>query len=236
MLLSCSEPIEISFALENTIKPAITFEDINLLWTFTNANGETFTNANLFKSDVSNDDRNAIYNVVASTFIKAIQLNEHEKKVVVIKLTPRYTGQLVIKSVVGKISVSIVNVYSLRDVLELISSIIFAQATKEPSSLWGKLNFDTTIIKPDGPVNVEKPLQFDKKLELTVLPPAPALHISFTPIPHELLAGEIIPITVNLTNGGAEPLTDIYVAAEDSRWILGDISGQELPLSLLRGK
>lgn len=110
------------------------------------------------------------------------------------------------------------------------------QATKEPSSLWGKLNFDTTIIKPDGPVNSEKPIQFDKKLELIVLPPAPALHIAFTPIPQELLAGEIIPITVNLANGGAEPLTDIHVATEDPRWILGDVSGHELPLSLLRGK
>lgn len=112
--LTCSfaEPIEISFALENTIKPAITFEDINLLWTFTYSNGETFTNANLFKSDVSNEDRNAIYNVVASTFIKAIQLNEHEKKVVVIKLTPRYTGQLVIRGVAGKISVSSLSVWN----------------------------------------------------------------------------------------------------------------------------
>lgn len=115
-----SEPIEISFALENTIKPAITFEDINLLWTFTNENGETFSNANLFKSDVSNDDRNTIYNVVASTFIKAIQLNEREKKVVVIKLTPRYTGQLIIKGVVGKISVSSV---SLRQRPELNYSL-----------------------------------------------------------------------------------------------------------------
>lgn len=106
LLLSHTEPIEISFALANTIKPTINFEDINLLWTFTNANGETFSNVNLFKSDVSNDDRNAIYNVVASTFIKSIQLNEHEKKVVVIKLTPRFTGQLMIKGVVGKISVS----------------------------------------------------------------------------------------------------------------------------------
>lgn len=97
------------------------------------------------------------------------------------------------------------------------------------------MNFDTVIIKPDGPVIVDKPVQFDKKLELIVLPPAPALHISFTIIPQELLAGEIIPITVSLTNAGAEPLTDIYVAAEDSRWILGDVDGQELPLSLLRG-
>lgn len=101
-----AEPIEISFALENTIKPSITFEDINLLWTFTSEYGETFTNMNLFKSDVSNEERNSIFNIVASTFIKAIQLNEREKKVIVIKVTPRFTGHLVIKGVVGKISVS----------------------------------------------------------------------------------------------------------------------------------
>lgn len=106
-IFSCifSEPIEISFALENAIKPSITFEDINLLWTFTNESGEVFTNLNLFQNEVSIEDRNSIYNIVASTFIKSIQLNEHEKKVVVMKLTPRFTGQLEIKAVVGKISV-----------------------------------------------------------------------------------------------------------------------------------
>lgn len=43
--INFAEPIEISFTLENTIKPSITFEDINLLWTFTKENGEVETNA-----------------------------------------------------------------------------------------------------------------------------------------------------------------------------------------------
>lgn len=79
-------------------------------------------------------------------------------------------------------------------------------------------------------------MQFDQKLNLTILPPAPALHISFTPIPQDVLAGEIIPVTVNLTNAGAESLTNIFVVAEEPRWILGELNSQELPLSLLRGK
>lgn len=99
------EPIEISFALENTIKPSIIFEDINLLWTFIADDGTEYTNSNLFRNDVTNDERDRIYDIVAPTFIKSIQLNEHEKKVVVMKLTPRLTGQLDIKAVVGKISV-----------------------------------------------------------------------------------------------------------------------------------
>lgn len=98
-----TEPIEISFALENTIKPSITFDEINLLWTFTNQNGETFTNKALFKNDCGTEDRNTIYNIVASTFIKQIKLNEHEKKVVVMKLTPHHIGNLDIQSVVGKL-------------------------------------------------------------------------------------------------------------------------------------
>lgn len=101
--LFSSEPIEISFALENTIKPPITFDDINLLWTFTNPNGNTFTNSNLFKNEISAEDRNSIYNIVASTFIKQIKLNEHEKKVVVMKLTPHHIGKLQIRAVVGKL-------------------------------------------------------------------------------------------------------------------------------------
>lgn len=51
-----------------------------------------------------------------------------------------------------------------------------------------------------------------------------------------MLAGEIIPITVYLTNAGAESLNDIWVVADEPRWILGELNSQELPLSLLRGK
>lgn len=101
-----TEPIEISFALENTIKPTIIFEDIQLLWSFTNEHGETFTNSVLFKTKASNEERSVIYNIVASTIIKAVQLNEHERKVLVIKLTPHFIGELRINAVVGKISVS----------------------------------------------------------------------------------------------------------------------------------
>lgn len=73
-------------------------------------------------------------------------------------------------------------------------------------------------------------------MNLAILPPAPALHVSFTQIPAEVLAGEIIPITVYLNNAGAVSLNDIWVVADEPRWILGELNSQELPLSLLRGK
>lgn len=98
------------------------------------------------------------------------------------------------------------------------------------------MNFEAAEIKSDAPSSADKQKQFDKKLSLTILPPAPALHVSFTPIPLDVLAGEIIPVTVYLTNAGAESLTSIHVVTEEPRWILGDVDNQELPLSLLRGK
>lgn len=109
------------------------------------------------------------------------------------------------------------------------------QATRETSSLWGKLDFEANPIRANGPSAADKQIQYDRKLSLTILPPAPALHISFTPIPADVLAGEIIPVTVSLLNAGTEMLTSIYVAAEDSRWILVESDSQDFPLSLLRG-
>jgi trafficking protein particle complex subunit 8 len=44
------EPIDISFVLENPIKPAIMFESITLLWEFKKDSGELFSNRNFFKT------------------------------------------------------------------------------------------------------------------------------------------------------------------------------------------
>lgn len=44
------EPIEISFVLENPIKPPILFEDITLLWEFKKESGELFSNRTFFKN------------------------------------------------------------------------------------------------------------------------------------------------------------------------------------------
>lgn len=92
-------------------------------------------------------------------------------------------------------------------------------------------------IKPEIPFQTQdKTIQYDKKLEINVLPPAPALNVSFSEIPQDVLAGEIIPITIHLINSGFVPINEIYVATENPRWLLCDINDadQELPLSVLR--
>lgn len=202
-----------------------------MLWTFQSDSGLTTSNAILFKSEVSTEGELSlilisdtlfkyffflefarIESLVTSTSIKSLLLNEYDKKVVSIKLIPRQMGQLRIDGVVGKIS-----------------------PTNETANLWGKLAFTPIPIRSDAPATAAKPTQFDKKLEITVLPPVSALHVQFSPIPAEVIAGEIIPITVTLTNAGADALGDIYAAVESPRWILGDLTAQELPLSVLKG-
>jgi tetratricopeptide (TPR) repeat protein len=44
------EPIEISFVLENPIKPSILFEDVCLLWEFKKESGEMFSNRNFLRN------------------------------------------------------------------------------------------------------------------------------------------------------------------------------------------
>lgn len=96
-------------------------------------------------------------------------------------------------------------------------------------SLWGKLTFETNWIKIS-----DKKTEMDKKLEIQVLPPAPALHVSFSQTPEEVLAGEIIPIMINLTNAGTNPIGDVFVAVENPRWISVNPEEADLPLSVLR--
>jgi trafficking protein particle complex subunit 8 len=206
------EPIEISFVLENTIKPAITFEDVCLLWEFEKEGGERFTNQDLYKMELSDEERRRLETIVASTPIKLIQFNELERKTLCIKMTPCFEGALKIIGVVGKIALP-----------------------NESTSLWGKINFEQATIKSkDGAKN--KPPQLDRKLDIFVLPPAPALHVSFSNIPGEVLAGEVLQIGMQMANAGASPLGDIYVAIESPRWLLvNPLETDELPLSLQKG-
>lgn len=168
----------------------------------------SISNIDLFTNDSSvPEHRDAINRLVTASHIVALPLNECDRKAVSIRLIPLQTGKLRIDGVVGRIS-----------------------ATNEPNSLWGKILFEAQPIHELPNL----PIQFDRKLELEVLPPAPALHVQFSHVPHEVIAGEVIPVTVTLTNSGTAPLGDIYAASETPRWVLGDDT--ELPLSILKGK
>jgi hypothetical protein len=143
--------------------------------------------------------------------VTTLPFNEYEKKPVTIRLTPRYIGHLKILGVVGKVATA---------------------GQDAPNPLWGKHLFESIPIKSNPKDKVAT--TFDKKLEIEILPPAPALHVSFSQTPTEVLAGEILPITVNLTNAGVSVLNDIYICIENPRFVLVNPEESEIPLSVLR--
>ena len=221
------EPIEVAFNLENTIKPAVLFENINLLWEFRRETGEIFSNRPLFLGDVSLEERSEIENVVASSFVALVTFGEHETKTLVLKLTPRSTGQLRILGIVGKISAA------------------QPAGSGEAPSLWGKQLFEAQPIrvgsaggkdgnKPVAAAAASAVAAFDRKLEIEILPPAPALHVSFSHAPSEVLAGEVIPLKMNMTNAGVSVLNDIYVCIDNPRYVLLNPSEADIPLSIRR--
>ncbi|XP_035788395.1 trafficking protein particle complex subunit 8-like [Anopheles albimanus] len=217
------EPIEVAFSLENMIKPPILFENVNLLWEFRRESGEIFTNRPLFLGEIGLEERSEIENVVATSFVALVTFGEHETKQLVLKLTPRSTGQLRILGIVGKISAA-------------PPAGGGPTGAADTPSLWGKQLFETLPIRQSSVVGSNaKAVQFDRKLEIEILPPAPALHVSFSRAPTEVVAGEIIPISMNLTNAGVSGLNDIYVCIDNPRYVLIDTSeAADIPLSIRR--
>lgn len=51
ILFSFSEPVEISVTVANTIKPSITFSDINIVWEFNTDDGGVISNKILFEKE-----------------------------------------------------------------------------------------------------------------------------------------------------------------------------------------
>lgn len=224
------EPIDVSFTLENTIKPPITFEDIHLLWTFHSDDGTdvAISNAPLFGANGDTEaapaaQRATIEQCVTETHIRSVHLNEFDRQTLCVRLIPLRTGRLTVNGVVGRLSL-----------------------TNEPSSLWGRLNFDAMPILRNEPAGSgaggsaqavaaqqQQQQQFDKKLQIDVLPAVPSLQVQFSAVPDEVLAGEIIAVQVTLSNAGAVGLGDIWAATEHPRWVLGE--ERELPLSVLKG-
>uniref|UniRef100_A0A6B2EI91 Protein with involvement in meiosis gsg1 n=1 Tax=Phlebotomus kandelakii TaxID=1109342 RepID=A0A6B2EI91_9DIPT len=207
------EPIDISVTFENTIKIPIVFSDIHLLWRFKRADsGEEMSNSHLFRGLIDGGgDRRGMESVIAANVIGTVNINEHEYKTILFRVTPKITGMLHVTGVIGQLS-----------------------AMTDPTSLWGKMDFERIAIKRNDPPVNDKPIEYDKRLDIQVLEPAPALCVSFGEMQKEVVAGEVIPVTVQMTNCGATALTDIFLAVESPRWFLVSSDKAELPLSVLR--
>ncbi|XP_055378418.1 trafficking protein particle complex subunit 8 [Condylostylus longicornis] len=207
------DPIEISVCVQNTIKPSITFSDINLLWKFSLENNAEVTNKVFFEGKCTEREKEIINSSMVTTDSQQIVLNESEEKILKFKLTPKLIGELRIIGIAGRMA-------STNEAGQLLGSILF-----EPQPIKVTEKFSA---------NVERPVLFDNKLNIEILPPAPSLHVSFSKIPTDVVVGEIMPITICLRNSGMLPIESIYLCTEQPRCItfLNDHVG--LPLSVLK--
>lgn len=168
-----------------------------------------------FKKDTGElfSNRNAFVNdqyvvdssVINCTIIDSLEFGEYEKKVINMKISSKFLGYLRIVGVAGRVSSSV-----------------------DKTPIWGKLNFEKINVALD----VAKK-DYDRKLEIQVLPSVSALHVRFTSIPKEVLNGEIFPITITLTNVGSNEIDDVYMITDNPRlFTIDPQSNSDIPLSL----
>jgi trafficking protein particle complex subunit 8 len=151
-----------------------------------------------------NDQYTVDNSVINCTIIDSMEFGEYEKRVINMRITSKFVGYLRIVGIAGKVSSSI---------------------DKIPN--WGKLNFDRIAI--DSSLKNE----YDRKLEIQILPSVSALHIRFTSVPKEVLAGEIFSISLTLTNVGDNEIHDVYLCTDCPRLIIIDPeNNNEIPLSI----
>lgn len=148
--------------------------------------------------------------MIKCTVIDAVEFGEYEKKTIHMKISSEFVGYLRVVGVAGKFS-------SALDKLQI----------------WGKLNFDKISIKADP--NLPKQ-DYDRKLEIQILPPISALQVRFSDVPKEVLGGEVFPVSIELLNTGPNEIGDVYIATNSPRELILDPKTIiDMPLSIEKG-
>lgn len=152
------------------------------------------------------NDKYAVDNsVINCTIIDSMEFGEYEKRVINMKITTTYFGYLRIIGIAGKVSSSI-----------------------DKTPIWGKLKFDRIPVEMPTSKN-----EYDRKLEIQILPAVSALHVRFTSVPKEVLAGEIFQISMTLKNVGENEIQDVYLVTDNPRlFIVDPENNNEIPLSV----
>lgn len=208
------EPIELAVTLSNSVRCAISLSDIDLLWRLTLDNEEVLSNVCVYEQSSDSASKAAVSAAIKTSCLSTLELAEQAEQLVHFKLTPKLTGRLSILGVVCRVA-----------------------AKAEPTaSLVGLLQFETQRIKPSAAKQSSQTL-LDNRLSIKLVPQVPALSVSFSPVPTEMLAGEIVPVTITLRNLGIAPIEEIYLGCDNPRCLtLLDQQQTEMPLTILSCK
>lgn len=148
--------------------------------------------------------------MITCTVIDSVEFGEYEKKTIHMVISSKFIGYLRVVGIAGKVS-------SVQDKVQI----------------WGKVNFNKIPIKLEA--NQTKQ-DYDRKLEIEILPPISALQVKLTDVPKEVLAGEILPISIELFNAGPNEIGDVYIATNSPReLVIEPRTIHEMPLSIMKG-
>uniref|UniRef100_A0A1I8NQR6 Trafficking protein particle complex subunit 8 n=1 Tax=Stomoxys calcitrans TaxID=35570 RepID=A0A1I8NQR6_STOCA len=201
------EPIELSVTICNTIRCGILLSNVELLWRLKLENDEELSNMCLFENGGENPNNAAIKAAVKCGQPQSVQLEEKASQTLYFKLTPKLTGRFTVVGMVAN-----------------VASVAEPQAT-----LLGSLQFETQVLRQTG----NKAPLFDQKLNIRVIPTLPSLNVSFSAIPSDLIAGEIVPVTISFRNDSIKPIDEILLGCDSPRWLTLQDKDTTIPLSLL---
>ncbi|EDV97571.1 trafficking protein particle complex subunit 8 [Drosophila grimshawi] len=205
------EPIELAVTLSNSVRCPITLSEIDLLWRLTLDNEEVLSNLCVYEQSADSASKAAVSAAIKTTCPATLELAEQAEHLLHFKLTPKLTGRLSILGVVCRV----------------------ASKVEPAASLLGLLQFETQRIKPSMAKQSSQTL-LDSRLSIKLVPQVPALSVSFSPVPPELLAGEIVPVHITLRNLGIAPIEEIYLGCDNPRCLtLFEQQGTEMPLTIL---
>ncbi|XP_063616644.1 trafficking protein particle complex subunit 8 [Cydia splendana] len=176
------EPIQISITLRNPLKIVIILKDVELLWHFVSESDDS-------KQIVNNEPMVASGSSLESSAIcgqkiKSVVLEGESSKMLTFSLTPLRMGRLCVQGVAYK----------------LINAGEGGNENATGSVIAGKLNLLSGINASD------------KRLQITVIPPAPCLQMTFTESSAEVISGELRAVDVEIRNVGPVDAGPVYFA------------------------
>ncbi|XP_047034378.1 trafficking protein particle complex subunit 8 [Helicoverpa zea] len=185
-LVPQGEPIQISVTLWNPLKISLILKDVELLWRFvTTADGDAAGDEEVLSNEQAVSAGQALEsNTIFSQKIKSVILEGDTKKVLIFTLTPLKVGRL--------------NVHGLA--YKLINTGEGGTENGNSMTISGKVN-----LTPPG----KSP---DKRLQITVIPEAPCLQMTFSETSSDIISGEMRTIDVEFTNVGPVDMNNLYVA------------------------
>ncbi|KAJ0182539.1 hypothetical protein K1T71_001908 [Dendrolimus kikuchii] len=179
------EPIQISIMLWNPLKISLILKDLELLWRFMpNLDDPTNINEESISNEVTSG--NSLENTsIVGQKIKSLLLEGDAKKTLTFTLTPLRVGKLNVDGMAYKL---------------INAGEGGTESNGNGVTIPGKVNLLTGVKASD------------RRLQITVIPEAPCLQMTFSETGSDIISGEMRTVDVEFTNVGPVDMKNLYIA------------------------